>query len=80
MSLTVDNVYDFWDFYLLFLGLFGVPWNVCAEQYARGVERFEEDSQGVVQEVHFVDINSDILIEIRSVFSHMFKVLASHED
>ena len=49
--------------------------------YAQGVLKFEEQVTSTsLREIHFVDINEEILKVIRAEFDHIFTVQVSRND
>ena len=44
-----------------FAGIYGVPKELCAEMYIKALADFSEDYVGSVSEIHFVDVNLEIL-------------------
>lgn len=43
-----------------FTGIYGVPKELCADMYVKAIADFG-NAQGSLKEVHFIDINQDIL-------------------
>ena len=42
-------------------GIYGVPKELCAEMYIKALVDFSDEGPGSLSEVHFVDVNLDIL-------------------
>ena len=55
---------------LLFLAIFGVPKEVCSRSYLAAIKRFDRahGGQTSVKRIHFVDINDEIIAEIKQTF------------
>ncbi|KAK3607317.1 hypothetical protein CHS0354_018802 [Potamilus streckersoni] len=50
-------------------GIFGVPKRLCSEMYIRGIIDYDcSYPKTQVKEIHFVDIKTDILLEIRKAY------------
>ena len=47
--------------FLLFVGIFGVPKQLCAEMYVKALIDFGIKDSNSMREVHFIDVNQDIL-------------------
>ena len=46
---------------ITFAGIYGVPKELCAEMYIKALADFSRDYVGSVSEIHFVDVNLEIL-------------------
>ena len=55
------------------LGYQGVPNDICALQYAEGVNRYlETTKRPTIEEIHFVDLNDDTIKQIKQTFLDYF--------
>ncbi|KAL3865240.1 hypothetical protein ACJMK2_006855 [Sinanodonta woodiana] len=52
-------------------GMYGVPMEICASQYLSAVLKYSSSTQGQgsLKEIHFIDVNKEILYLIQLVFS-----------
>lgn len=64
---------DFQSLLFSFVGIFGVPKEKCAEQYSRAVSAFSaSNSRTSLREIHFVDIDRQMVHLIASNFKKQF--------
>lgn len=57
------------------LGVYGVPKQWCAQDYANAVYAYSRDHgrNTSLKEIHFVDVSDEMLFEINKAFRHTFK-------
>ncbi|XP_053407925.1 uncharacterized protein LOC128559644 [Mercenaria mercenaria] len=54
-------------------GIYGCPADVCCVQYGRAVLHYSQLSKCPLKEIHFVDINKDIVCDIKQTFEVMIR-------
>lgn len=59
-------------FHIYFIGLFAVPQEICATQYARAVLQLA-DSDSTLDEIHFVDTNQKMIDIVHRIFRKMIE-------
>lgn len=52
-----------------FSAIFGVPLEICVEQYARAALDFSKRPRGSIKEIHFIDIKEDVIAAIQEKFA-----------
>jgi len=56
-----------------FIGIFGVPKDICTQQYQKAVMEFSHKfHRGTIKEIHFVDIDKGMCSLIQKTFGSEF--------
>lgn len=63
---------------LFVIGIFGMPVDVCATQYAHAVISASAKIEGSsLREIHFIDMSREVVVVMKQIFSSIFNASTS---